>query len=138
MRLKANSATFSDATSESMSATRSASSMPGPSAVAMIATADGPGIELADRVALMLSLVASLNVALFAFNLIPLLPLDGGHVAGALWEGAKRQVARWRGRPRPAPADMARMMPLANGVFVVLVLMGLFLVVADIVSPVTG
>lgn len=96
-----------------------------------------PFYGTAERVGDMLNLIASLNIALFVFNLIPLLPLDGGHVAGAVWEGAKRQVARWRGRPRPAPADMARMMPFAYGMFVVLAAMGLFLVVADIVRPVT-
>ena len=49
----------------------------------------------------LLMLIASLNIALFVFNLIPLLPLDGGHVAGALWEGLKRRIARLRGRPEP-------------------------------------
>lgn len=102
-----------------------------------IATQDAPGYGIAERVASMLMLVASLNIALFAFNLIPLLPLDGGHVAGALWEGAKRHRARLRGLPRPAPADMARMMPLASGMIVVLVVMFAFLIVADIVRPVT-
>ena len=99
--------------------------------------AEAPGLDLAQRVGSMLGLLASLNIALFVFNLIPLLPLDGGHVAGALWEGAKRQVAKVRGAPRPFPADVARMMPLAYGVFILLAVVGLVLVYADIAAPVT-
>lgn len=95
---------------------------------------DGYGTEL--MAADLLMMIAGLNIALFAFNLIPLLPLDGGHVVGALYEGARRQVARVRGRERPLPADTARMMPLAYGVFVVLAAMGLLLVYADIVKPI--
>ena len=102
-----------------------------------IAAAEGVGIGWAQRTSDLLGLLASLNIALFVFNLIPLVPLDGGHVAGALWEGARRQVARWRGLPRPAPADMARMVPLAYGVFVVFAVMGVLLIVADIAAPVT-
>ena len=62
---------------------------------------------VAERLAGPLSLIATLNIALFVFNLIPLLPLDGGHVAGALWEGLRRQVARLRRRPDPGPVDIA-------------------------------
>jgi membrane-associated protease RseP (regulator of RpoE activity) len=88
------------------------------------------------RVSFLLSLLASLNLALFVFNLIPLLPLDGGHVAGALYEGARRVVARLRRRPDPGPTDVARLLPVAYAVSSVLVLMSVLLIYADVVNPV--
>nr|WP_306420769.1 site-2 protease family protein [Arthrobacter sp. JCM 19049] len=46
----------------------------------------------------LISLIGGLNLALFAFNLIPLLPLDGGHVAGALFEGSSASSPGCAGR----------------------------------------
>jgi len=91
---------------------------------------------VAVRVAGLLSTLAMLNLALFVFNLLPLPPLDGGHVVAALWEGARRQVARLRGAARPRPTDSALLVPLAYTVFVLLGSVGLLLVYVDIVNPV--
>ena len=81
-------------------------------------------------------MIASINLFLFLFNLIPLLPLDGGHVAGALYEGARRQIAKLRGRPDPGPVDVARLLPVAYGVAIVLIGVSIVLLYADLVNPV--
>ena len=98
-----------------------------------VAAADEP---VKAKATLLLSLLASLNLFLFLFNLIPLLPLDGGHVAGALWEGLRRQLARLRGLADPEPVDMARMLPVTYVVVMVLVAMSAVVILADIVNPI--
>ncbi len=76
-------------------------------------------------------------MALFVFNLIPLLPLDGGHVAGALFEGIRRFFAKLFRRPDPGPVDTARLIPLTLAVVVVLGAMSALLIYADIVKPIS-
>jgi len=92
---------------------------------------------VADRASALIQLLASLNIALFVFNLVPLLPLDGGHVAGAVWESLRRRVAKIFKRPDPGPFDIARLLPLTMVVVVLLGAMTVLLVYADIVKPIT-
>jgi membrane-associated protease RseP (regulator of RpoE activity) len=89
------------------------------------------------KLAMFLGLAASLNLFLFLFNLLPILPLDGGHVAGALYEGGRRQWARVRRKPDPGPVDVARLLPVAYVVAVALVVVGAIVIFADLVKPIT-
>lgn len=101
-----------------------------------IGGAQSDDYTLAMRSVDMMTLLASLNIALFAFNLIPLPPLDGGHIAGAMVEGLRRTGARIAGRSDPGPVDTARLLPVAYAVIWVLIGMTVILVWADIANPI--
>jgi len=83
----------------------------------------------------LITLLASVNLFLFVFNMVPILPLDGGHIAGALYEGARRQVARIRRKPLPGPVDTAKMLPVAYAMSLVLLAMSAIVILADIIKP---
>lgn len=88
------------------------------------------------RIATMLFLVAGFNLSLFLFNMLPLLPLDGGHIAGALWESVRRAVSKVFRRPDPGPFDVARLMPVAYVVAGIFICFTLLVLVADVFNPV--
>ncbi|HEU5416486.1 MAG TPA: site-2 protease family protein [Streptosporangiaceae bacterium] len=87
-------------------------------------------------VSALLLIVISLNIFVGAFNLLPLLPLDGGHLAIVIYERVRAWLARLRGRPDPGLVDMQKLIPVSVGVFALLVGLGLILIAADIVNPV--
>ena len=92
-------------------------------------------ISLEDKVLSQLSLLLSLNVALFVFNMVPLVPLDGGHIAGAIYESLKRGIWRARGKTLTKPVDTAQMMPVAYFVASLLILLTIILMLRDILNP---
>ena len=83
-----------------------------------------------------LLIMASLNIFVGAFNLLPLLPLDGGHIAVVIFERVRAWFARLRGRSDPGLVDMTKLVPLSMGVFAILVFFGLILILADLVNPI--
>jgi len=92
--------------------------------------------EAKDKLALFLTLLAGFNMSLFLLNLLPLLPLDGGHIFGAIIEWIKRGWAAVRRRPRPAPFDVAKLMPVAYVVALLFIGLTVLTLIADVVNPV--
>jgi membrane-associated protease RseP (regulator of RpoE activity) len=97
-----------------------------------VSQADFPLVE---KAVFLTMLVAGFNFFIGMFNFVPLLPLDGGHIAGALWEAVRRGVARLRGRPDPGYVDVAKLLPIAYAMAVVMIVMGVVLIVGDLVVP---
>ncbi|MFT4164251.1 MAG: M50 family metallopeptidase [Microlunatus sp.] len=93
-------------------------------------------IDAADKVATLFMLLGSVNLFVALFNFIPLLPLDGGHIAGALYEGLKKAWARVRGRPDPGYVDTAKMLPVAYAVGGLILISGIVLILADLIDPI--
>ncbi|MDB1089694.1 site-2 protease family protein [Streptomyces sp. ACA25] len=93
-------------------------------------------IPASQQIATALFLVAGFNLSLFLFNMLPLLPLDGGHIAGAMWESVRRFLARLFKRPDPGPFDVAKLMPVAYVVAGAFICFTLLVLAADIVTPV--
>lgn len=92
--------------------------------------------DVVDKIQMGLSLAATLNLFLFAFNMVPLLPLDGGHIAVALYEGARRRINLVRSRGLIGPFDTAKLLPLTYGVVGLLLCMTALLVYVDIFKPI--
>lgn len=99
--------------------------------------AAAPNADFSAKVSNGLLMLSSLNFALFAFNMIPLLPLDGGHIASAIYESIKRVTFRALGKKDPGPADTALLVPLTWLVFIFLFAMSIVLIVADVVNPIS-
>lgn len=98
--------------------------------------ADSEKLTLRERFSTFIIIIASLNIFVGIFNLLPILPLDGGHMAVAIADAIRAAFARLRGRPRPAPIDVLVLTPVTMVVFVILVTLTLLLLVADIINPV--
>jgi membrane-associated protease RseP (regulator of RpoE activity) len=90
-----------------------------------------------DKVSFVLLLIASLNVFVGAFNLLPLLPLDGGHIAIVVYERIRSRIARWRRRPDPGLVDYMKLVPVSFSLFMIIVVVGVMLILADIINPVS-
>jgi membrane-associated protease RseP (regulator of RpoE activity) len=94
------------------------------------------GISWQQKIADVLLIIISVNIFVGLFNLLPLLPLDGGHIAIVLYERARAGVARLFHRPDPGLVDIKKLIPVSVGVFALLVAFSLLLIAADIFNPV--
>jgi membrane-associated protease RseP (regulator of RpoE activity) len=110
------------------------SSVYGAADIAGQAVASGGGWQYS--VSDLLLIIISLNIFIGAFNLLPLLPLDGGHLAVIIYERIRALLARLVGRPDPGLVDLQKLVPVSVMVFGLLIGLGVLLMAADIFNPV--
>ena len=93
-------------------------------------------LSITERLSTFILIIASLNIFVGLFNLLPILPLDGGHMAVAIADEFRAFISRLRGRARPAAIDVTLLTPITMVVFVILAALTVLLLIADIVNPV--
>ncbi|MDO5029279.1 MAG: M50 family metallopeptidase [Corynebacterium sp.] len=81
-------------------------------------------------------LLANLNYFLAVFNLVPLPPLDGGHIAVVIYERIRDRIRRLLGKSELGPADYTRLMPVTLAFTAVLLVFGVLVMAADVVNPI--
>ena len=94
-------------------------------------------LTLSERLGTFILIVASLNIFVGLFNLLPILPLDGGHMAVAIADEVRALFARIRRKPRPAAIDVQVLTPVTAVVFVILAALTVLLLIADIFNPIS-
>lgn len=94
------------------------------------------GLSSAERVQTFLLIIASLNFFVGVFNLLPILPLDGGHMAVAIADEVRALFARIRGKARPEGINVNKLAPVTMVVFILLAALTVLLLAADIINPV--
>jgi membrane-associated protease RseP (regulator of RpoE activity) len=99
-------------------------------------TVSSGNLTTGEKFATFLLIVASLNIFVGIFNLLPILPLDGGHMAVAIYEGTRRRIAKLRGQSDPGPVDVEKLTPITMVVFILLAFLTLLLLFADIFNPI--
>ena len=99
-------------------------------------TANTKALTVREKIATFILIIASLNLFVGMFNLLPLLPLDGGHMAVAIVDGVRNFLARRRGLAKPAPFDVERLTPITMVVFVLMAALSILLLAADIFNPI--
>jgi membrane-associated protease RseP (regulator of RpoE activity) len=93
-------------------------------------------LSAAAKISTLLMLLAGFNIFIGIFNMLPLLPLDGGHVAILAYERFRAWLARRKGLPEPARPDLNKLLPLAYAVLVLFVGVTVLLLAADIFKPI--
>jgi membrane-associated protease RseP (regulator of RpoE activity) len=78
-----------------------------------------------------LMFLVAINLFVGVFNMVPLLPLDGGHVAIATYEKIASTI-----KGRRVQVDVARLLPITAAVVAVIVFIGLSALYIDIIRPV--
>jgi len=99
-------------------------------------TANTKALTVREKIATFILIIASLNLFVGMFNLLPLLPLDGGHMAVAIVDGIRNFLARRRGLAKPEPFDVERLTPITMVVFVLMASLSILLLAADIFNPI--
>ena len=97
----------------------------------------GGGVGWGTRIGDFLLLVAGVNLFVGFFNLLPLMPLDGGHLAVLGFEQARDRIRRIRGYRGPLKrVDLNKLLPATYAVVAIFATLTLVLAAADIVDPI--